>query len=484
MLKITDRKTGTTRTFFINDAHHHIGEDVDGNENVPVGNNGSYRFSEQLGKEVIERLRKSDSRYRLQEKDAEYLEERYESDKEGLIDQFVVFPMKDKFRNEGDMTYSRSNKNISQWINTEGHDEKLLGFGRVDPSKREEAREMVKRFPSEFGLMGLKIHPDSEHFYLDSSQVIQLYIDCARMNLPIIFHTSYLSDVEKIHESVNKTISLLVENHMESLVGQLNVIAGHFSYMDEEAFRYLSHPCIYGEMSTLTATDEFIRMAKENINLSEFTNTTLNEFKKGVRRRIKDDFWNIFYVGTNWSKKLMLGTDHPFLPRDNIVDLFETLFCTDLSEELHPSMIQNILGKNLIDILPVNAHISPSYDMEDKEDSRDKTRYMKKIDQLEYYMAMIKTNGVDVAPLQRKISSASSLAEEKDYLEALTTVKTGLSIGKRGYTLTKMLKERELVDLLKEEKNVADLDETELKALKAAKKGQYTKGIKILKKEK
>jgi len=135
MLQMIDRKTGLLRTFFITDAHHHIGEDVDGNENIPVGNNGSYDISKRLGEDVIEKLKASSSRYNIFEEGpiatidgCEIKEENHD-----LIDQFVVFPMKDKFRDDGEITYSKSNENISRWVNSEEHGKRLLGFGRVDP---------------------------------------------------------------------------------------------------------------------------------------------------------------------------------------------------------------------------------------------------------------------------------------------------------------------------------------------------------------
>ncbi|MFP3872725.1 MAG: amidohydrolase family protein [Candidatus Aenigmatarchaeota archaeon] len=360
MLRIKDDEA--IRNFFVIDAHHHIGEDVDGNENVPIGNSGSYELSRSLEEEVIGALKDSDivSYNEVVELfDPDIIEE---SHPYGLFDQFVVFPMKDKFRNEGEIPFSKSNKNIARWVNADYHGRRLIGFGRVDPSEIDKARKEVKKFPDEYGLVGLKIHPDSERFHLDSKEVIQLYVDCARMGLPIIFHTGYPSDVEDIHEGINKTISLLVENGKEELVSQLNVIAGHCSYVDEEVFRYLSHPCIYGEMSTLSQPEEFIRAAKENIALSNFTNVTLNDFKKDVSSKLKSDFWKIFQVNSHWSSKIMLGTDHPFLPKENIVKLFEALFSSDLAEELEPRSIQNILGKNLVDILPstVGIHVSTS----------------------------------------------------------------------------------------------------------------------------
>ncbi|MFP4001221.1 MAG: amidohydrolase family protein [Thermoplasmata archaeon] len=472
MLRILDRKTGSVRSFTVNDAHHHIGEDVDGNENVPVGTNGSYDFSRKLKEEVVDTLRESESRYRVPGKADD---EASEDNGTGLMDQIVVFPMKDKFRDEGDITYSRSNENISRWINSEDHADRLLGFGRVDPSEIEGARKMIKRFPSEYGLIGLKIHPDSEKFELDSNRVIQLFVDCARMNLPIIFHTGYISDVERIHNGVNKTISLLVENKMEYLVGHLNVIAGHFSYDDEEAFRYISHPCIYGEMSTLTSPEDFIRSAMDNISLSNFTDKTLSDFKPEVRRKLKNDFWNIFDVSTNWSNKLILGTDHPFLPRDNIVDLFECLFCSDLSEELQPSMIQNILGENLIDILPVNAHLTPSYRVKDSEGLEDESRYEKRLAQVQYYIDLIDDKGLDPGPVERKKRNAKMFVEDGNDSEALETIEKGLKIAKKGYTLARMVEERQ------KDEDWDRNDEYLNRALETGRKGQYSKGISILK---
>jgi len=472
MLKMMDRKTGSVLTFSIYDMHHHIGEDVDGNENVPVGTEGSYEFSKRLKIEVLDRLEDADSRYRTM--DETQRDPNSKSHPQGLIDQFVVFPMKDRFRDEGEIRYSRSNENISRWINSEEHSDRLIGFGRVDPGDIKSSREMLKRFPSEYGLVGLKIHPDSEKFELDSNHVIQLFVDCARLNLPIIFHTGYVSDVEKIHEGVNKTISLLVENKMEYLIGQLNVVAGHFNYDEDEAFRYISHPCIYGEMSSLKSPENFIRSAIEKINLSDFTNETLDEFKDDVSQKLKGHFWKIFDVSTNWSNKLMLGTDHPFLPRGNIVKLFECLFSSELSEELQPSTIQNLLGKNMINILPVNAHLSASYQMRDSETTLEVARYEKRRSQLEYYLNIISEEGLGTGPIERKKRSAEFSIENEDQDKAIEKITKGLTIAKKGYTLAKML------DGGKDSHHSSEDIE---KAKKAASEGMYSKGIKMLKRK-
>ncbi len=365
MLRIIDNETNTGRIFFVNDSHHHIGEEVDGNENVPIGENGSYDFSKRLEEDIKESFKNcANSRYEPPPENL--IIERNGSGTarddhpHGIFDQIVVFPMKDKFRDEGEVTFSRSNKNISRWVNADYHRRRLIGFGRVDPGDIEGARKEIKKFPNKYGLTGLKIHPDSERFKLGSNEVIQLYVDCARMGLPIIFHTGYPSDVKDIHEGVNKTISLLVENGMEELVSQLNVIIGHCSYEEEEVFRYLSHPCIYGEMSTLSQGESFLNSARKNIRLSDFTNNTLNYFKKDVRETLKDKFWKIFQVNSHWSSKIMIGTDHPFLPKDNITKLFNAIFCSDISSDLDPWSIQNILGNNLVNLLTPNVGVHVS----------------------------------------------------------------------------------------------------------------------------
>lgn len=363
-----DKKNDSERSYFMIDVHHHIGEDIDGNENLPIGSNGSYQFSKDLEEDVIGALKETNSRYEAADEGVikNFDDQDDENYPYGLLDQMVVFPMKDRFRNDGKIPFSRSNENISEWINSEYHHKRLLGFGRLDPSDIDMARKEVERFPLEYGLVGLKIHPDSERFHLDSQKVIQLYIDCAKMNLPIIFHTGYPSDVEKIHEGVNKTISLLIENGLENLISQLNIIVGHCSYEEERVFDFLSHPCIYGEMSTLKSPESFIGSARENIKLSNFTNKTLKEFNEEVRVQLKSNFWKIFDVNSHWSGKLMLGTDHPFLPGENIVKLFEALFSSELSEDLEPTAIQNILGRNLIGVLPVTAELSSSFYMKNR----------------------------------------------------------------------------------------------------------------------
>jgi len=475
MIELVDRKTGSRRTFSVIDAHHHIGEDVDGNENVPVGKDGSYRFSKRLEEDLKDALSESTYRYRAPDEEIVDTFEVAESEKHpyGLIDQFVVFPMKDRFRDEGKITYSRSNENISQWVSSSDHEKRLFGFGRVDPEDLEDARYMIREFPSKYGLIGLKVHPDSERFMLDSNQVVQLYIDCARMNLPIIFHTSYVSDVKKIHDGVNRTISLLVENNMKSLIGQLNVIVGHFSYNDDEAFRYLSHPCLYGEMSTLTSPEEFIRSAMEKIAISEFRSKTLSGFRKDVREELEKDFCNIFHASLNWSSKLMLGTDYPFLPKDNTFELLKALLCSELSDELHPAMIQNILGKNLIDILPVETFVLNSLNGEG-QGSDEVSKFERREDQVDYYIEIIGKMGIYTGPIERMKSSAEEHARKDEYPKALEEIEKGLTIAKKGYTLAKMLDKRDTES--------GRVDEALKKASESAKKGQYSKGIKILKK--
>lgn len=464
MLRIEDRRTGAVRDLYVIDAHHHIGEEADGKKNIPIGNNGSYQVSKKLKTDVIDKLSDTTHRYKVileseeDENDYPY----------GLFDQFVVFPMKDHYRDEGEYTYTKSNQNIFEWISSDYHKKRLLGFGRVDPSNIEKARKEVKKFTSRYGFLGLKIHPKSEKIDLDSREIVQLYIDCTKFNIPIIFHTDYPSDVKEIHRGVNKTINILIENKLEEYISQLKVIIGHHDYINHESFRHISHPSIYAELSGLKSGKEFIEKAKGEICLSKFTNQTIDEFDGIVKTKLKDHFWELFDISTNWSSKIMIGTDHPFLPVENIVNLFEDLFDSELSEQLTLSEIQRILGRNLVDILQVNCRMKPSVVIKNKLDSK-VSHLNKKEEQIDYFLGIIKNldEKMPVNSLKKYKNIYGWNLEGERTQEHLSDV---LIKARKAEILAKMLDENDNLD-----PEVID------EIYDYCEKDQYKKGIKILK---
>lgn len=478
MLKIKDRKTGVIHYFNIIDGHHHIGEDEDGADNIPTGKNGSYYFSNALYDKVEKSLidKGGNKRYVLEPMNQET------SSKVGLMDQFVVFPMKDHFRDNGDNPYSLSNKNISKWVNSKSHSKRLIGFGRVRPTDLKSARDEIQKFRSVYGLEGLKIHPESERFYLDSKQVRQIFVDCARLQLPIIFHTSYESDVEKIHSSINSVISIMIKQKMEHLIGQLKIIIGHCSYNDEETFRYLSHPCIYGELSTLKDTESFLRNAEKNISIHRFMVETMPGFDSGIEGKLEENFGKIFETGIHWSNKLVLGSDYPFLPPDNVKKFFESIFTSDFSHDLEPFIIENILYKNMVSILSTPTRIYHPGDKIGNEKSKtnfSKQKYSRRLDQTRYLSDLLSSRGIHSSEVDKKIKMAMIAVEKDRYDLANKHLAEGIKIGNQAICLSDMITEIKT----KSSENESDPVKEQLsKAKEFANKGEFVRGINLLNK--
>ncbi len=465
MLKIRDRRTGNERELYVIDAHHHIGEESDGKQNIPIGNNGSYEFSKKIKNDLEDRLNTTEFRYHI-------LPDSKKTKKEfphGLFDQFVVFPMKDNFRGEGEFMYSKSNENIWEWTSSDYHNERLLGFGRVDPTDIDTARKEFKKFSTEYSFLGLKIHPESEKITLDSKEIIQLYIDCARLNIPIIFHTSYSSDVREIHRGVNRTIEMLIENRLEEYISQLKIIIGHYDYMKSETFRYLSHPSIYAELSGLRSVKKFLEKAKEEIQLARFTNNTLKKFEKDHEEYLKDKFWELFDVSTNWSSKIMIGSDHPFLPMENIVHFMEVILNSDLSNYLTLTEIQKILGKNILDILLVKYEPKLSV----INDGRSKVNSHEcKVDQIGYILSRTESIDDDISLNSiEKIVEKDPSGHEENKRISTENLNKALRKARKAEILAKILVEK-TDDIEEDMKN---------KIYRKCEDGKYIEAIKMVK---
>ena len=92
------------------------------------------------------------------------------------------------------------------------------------------------------GAKGIKLHPDFQHFSIDNPEAIEIYKECARMKLPILFH---VGDT-KSDLSQPKQILTVCEK-----VPELTVIAAHMCGYSvwEEAEKYLIGTPVYTETS-------------------------------------------------------------------------------------------------------------------------------------------------------------------------------------------------------------------------------------------
>jgi predicted TIM-barrel fold metal-dependent hydrolase len=98
------------------------------------------------------------------------------------VERAIVFPNP----NVGDK-YPAMNDYIAECVKK--HPKRLVGFGRTDPRRGEEAIKELTRIKEKLNLDGLKLHPMVECFRPDHPFFTKFFKQAAELNLPILFHT-------------------------------------------------------------------------------------------------------------------------------------------------------------------------------------------------------------------------------------------------------------------------------------------------------
>ena len=237
---------------------------------------------------------------------------------------------------------------------------RFIGFGRVDPNHSDAQDAFDNVF--QLGLKGLKLHPKEENFDITDERTVELLIKAAHYNLPVIFHTQE-GQAAQVEEAVNMALEGLIKARKTDLVPRLKVICGHAPWNGmggEDLYRILSHPNIFGELSTLRAEScsEFFSSAKAKIRYERIFDVPVLE---KVRRNILEGmYFRAFgYNRMNyWSAKLMFGSDTPYPPSHDAAPLLKHIFSRDFAGGA--SDIQNILGANALRLIPPPATASPA----------------------------------------------------------------------------------------------------------------------------
>jgi len=97
------------------------------------------------------------------------------------VERAIVFPNP----NVGD-EYPRMNDYISKSVKK--YPRRLVGFGRVDPRRKDAAKEL-SRMKASLDLVGLKLHPMVECFRPDHPFFNSFFKKVNELNLPVLFHT-------------------------------------------------------------------------------------------------------------------------------------------------------------------------------------------------------------------------------------------------------------------------------------------------------
>lgn len=98
------------------------------------------------------------------------------------IDRALVFPNP----NVGDK-YPQTNDYIAECVRK--FPKRLVGFGRVDPRRGNEAVQELKRIKNKLGLTGLKLHPMVECFRPDHPYFNKFFEKVEQQELPVLIHT-------------------------------------------------------------------------------------------------------------------------------------------------------------------------------------------------------------------------------------------------------------------------------------------------------
>ena len=145
-----------------------------------------------------------------------------------LLDKFnitraLVFPNP----NVGDK-YPETNDYIRKCVLK--HPKRLVGFGRVDPRRGEEAIKELNRIKHKLGLSGIKLHPMVECFRPDHPDFDKFFKTVEDLNLPVLIHTgegfsapALAAKVAKKHSKMITILGHLKEGCLSALKESSNI---------------------------------------------------------------------------------------------------------------------------------------------------------------------------------------------------------------------------------------------------------------------
>ncbi|MBR5278518.1 MAG: amidohydrolase [Clostridia bacterium] len=127
-------------------------------------------------------------------------------------------------------------------INTSNADSRFIPLCSFHPEMGFDAAVAELERAAALGAKGVKIHSDFQRFYVDAENAMEIYKECARLNLPILFHVG--------DKNTDFSTPKRVRGILEKLP-ELTVIAAHmcgYSVWDQ-AVEYLIGENVYTDTS-------------------------------------------------------------------------------------------------------------------------------------------------------------------------------------------------------------------------------------------
>jgi len=373
MLKITTVANGKTKVtnIIVIDSHSHMGKDVDGHEmmNPMQAGQGTFDFWGRIehlilkdwkdGKTspsydtVIERVPTKVSLEFVQmpiiknlfknlqkrNKSGSYTEYWERIKYQNLIDQGVVFPFQDIFRDKKpEALYRASNTNVARQVSKFPVSLRLNGYIRVHPDERKKALDEIDYWANGVNnIRGLKLHPRSEGWLdkVTSQNTINNLIKAASYNWPVIFDTRGRQTILDIGELVSKT-RIIIKKQFPHLLNNLKVIIAHAAagnIDDFEVYNTIAQPNTYMDMSLCQGK-------------------TVERFFKGFHAWC-DQNGVQKQTGRRWSEFCMYGSDYTYFQEMHAKAFFDNIMYSSFFENGgNIQDIINILGLNQLKIFP------------------------------------------------------------------------------------------------------------------------------------
>ncbi len=181
--------------------------------------------------------------------------------------------------------------------------EMLVGFGTIHPDYENYKSELAR--VKEMGLCGIKLHADFQNFYLDAKEMLPIYEEIIKLELPILFH---MGD-KNFDKTSPKRLAWLLDKYPE-----MKAIGAHLGgvFMWDESIEYLVGKNLYMD-----------------------TSSTLFEISP-------EKFMQI--VRTHGVDKILFGTDYPLSDYELEYERFKKL-------DLKDDELEKILYKNAYKLL-------------------------------------------------------------------------------------------------------------------------------------
>lgn len=199
--------------------------------------------------------------------------------------------------------------------------DRLLAFSNVDPRRGREGLDLFEKAVREWGFCGMKLYPPCG-YSPDDRSLFPYYEICRELHLPVLTH-------------VGPTTATLPFRYTQP------------QYVDDAAFHFPEVNFILGHAAVTHYQDAaLLAQYRPNIFLD------LSGFQTAIHRNEFRDIIN-WHLSRGLGRKLLFGTDWPIHRFwGNQRDWVETFTALESESLLPAEELNNILGNNLLRILP------------------------------------------------------------------------------------------------------------------------------------